>query len=694
MCRQSAILLLLAGFSGFSQQKTTAIIDASKIGEPIEKYVYGQFIEQGATINKALSAEMLDDRKFFYDVNSNPQDPTPPLGQVRSRQGKWNHWRPIGADEFVIMDRDHPYVGDQTPVVKLTDAALHGIRQAGLGLRKGNAYTGRVVLAGDPGVKVTVSLVWGPGGADRQTSALGALGARYVKFPLKFVAPVDSDDAKIEIAGTGRGSFHIGATSLMPGDNLHGFRADTIPLLRQLDSGFYRFPGGNFLSDHDWQDAIGDPDQRPTTWDYHWGTAQPNDVGTDEFMVLCRLLNVEPYISVNGGFGEARSAANLVEYANGSVDTPFGKLRAANGHRAPYKIKYWNISNEPYGWWQLGHMALNQYTMKHNMFAKAMRKKDPTITILAGGAMPDEMTVTTNARRTTGKVLAEFGTESDWTGGLLANSWGSFDALTEHWYTHSGLRFDLETAQHGTLGTRAGFIPVEESLEDWARRGANRVRSKAEAWEEYLKRFPALKEKKIYICMDEWSCGAAAGPKNNLAIAWVFHEMFRHSDFIKMAAHTMGTSSIVYNRTDAMMNSTGLLFAFYKKHFGTLPVEVTGDSPQPAPKWPVGGDQPKVNAGSETYPLDVAAAWSTDRKILTVAILNPTEAAHELDLQFKGVEFRGQGKVWRMTGPDLNALDALGKKPGVDIAELAANGIPKSLTIAPASIAIYAFEKQ
>ena len=693
MGRKAAVLVLLAGMSGFGQQKIAAVVDAGKIGEPIEKYVYGQFIEQGGTINKALSAEMLDDRKFYYDVNSNPQDPTPPWGQA-PRPQRWNHWRPIGADEFVVMDREHPYVGDQTPVVKVAATEPHGIRQAGLGLVKGKTYTGRVVLSGDPGVKVTVSLVWGAGASGRQTVALGALGAHYVKFPLKFTTQAASDDGRIEIAATGTGSLHIGAVSLMPGDNLHGFRADTIPLLRSLDSGFYRFPGGNFISDHDWQDAIGDPDKRPTTWDYHWGSAQPNDVGIDEFVVLCDLLKVEPYITVNAGYGEARSAANEVEYANGSVDTPFGKLRAANGHPAPYKIKYWNVGNEPYGWWQLGHMELNQFTMKHNMFAKAMRKKDPTIQILAGGAMPDEMTVTTNARRTTGKVLAEFGTESDWTGGLLANSLDFFDALTEHWYTHSGTRFDLETGQNGVLGIRAGFIPVEESLEDWARRGANRVRCKAEDWEEYLKRFPAIRQKKIYVSIDEWSCGAGPGPKTNLAIAWVFHEMFRHSDFIKMAAHTMGPASIIYNRTEAQMNSTGLVFDFYKKHFGTLPVDVAGNSPQPAPKWPVGGDQPKVNAGSQTYPLDVVAAWSADRKILTVAILNPTEAAHGIDLQFNGVALRGQGKVWRMTGQDLNAVDAMGKKPTVDIAESAVSEIPRSLTIAPASITIYALERQ
>jgi alpha-L-arabinofuranosidase len=671
-------------------QSITATIDAGKTGEPITKYMYGQFIEHlGDPITKGLWAEMIDDRKFFFPVNSGTSDPPPPLGQTPARGNRRNRWKPIGADAFVTMDREHPYVGDQTPLIKLEAGTPHGILQGGLALRKGKSYLGRVVMAGDSGAKVSVSLVWGPNAADRQTISIGTLKTAYAKFPLQFSAPENSDDARMEIAGTGTGSFHIGAVSLMPGDNVKGFRPDTIGLLKQLDSGMYRLPGGNFLSDHDWEDAIGDPDKRPPTWDYHWGAMQPNDVGTDEFMVFCEWIGVEPYISVNAGFGDARSAANQVEYSNGAADTPYGKMRAANGHPAPYKVKYWNIGNEAYGWWQLGHMALNQYSMKHNIMTKAMRKKDPSITIIASGAMPDEMTVTTNARRTTGNVLAEFGTESDWTGGLLAHSLDFFDALAEHWYTHAGMRFDLETGQHGTLGTRAGFIPVEEGFIDFARRGANRVRCKAEEWDEYLKRFPAIKEKKIWVAMDEWSSGAGPGIRTNLSTAWVFHEMFRHTDFMKMSAHTMGYNCILYNRTESQFNSTGLIFKFYREHYGTIPVEVTGTSPQPKPKWPVGGDQPKVNAGSETYPLDVAAAWSADHKTLTVAVLNPDDAAHELNVSFKGVEFSGKGKLWRMISPDPRATDAIGRKPAVDVAETALSEVPKSMPVPPMSISLY-----
>ncbi len=76
---------------------------------------------------------------------------------------------------------------------------------------------------------------------------------------------------------------------------------------------------------------------------------QPNDIGTDEFMTLCKLLGVEPYITVNAGIGDEWSAAQYVEYANGSISTPMGRLRASNGHPEPYHVKFWGIGNEAWG---------------------------------------------------------------------------------------------------------------------------------------------------------------------------------------------------------------------------------------------------------------------------------------------------------------------------------------------------------
>ena len=64
-----------------------------------------------------------------------------------------------------------------------------------------------------------------------------------------------------------------------------------------------------------------------------------------------------------------------------------GKMRARNGHRAPWGVKFWSIGNEMYGSWQLGNMPLADYTRKHNRFAEAMRAKDPSIKLVAVGAV-------------------------------------------------------------------------------------------------------------------------------------------------------------------------------------------------------------------------------------------------------------------------------------------------------------------
>ena len=129
-------------------------------------------------------------------------------------------------------------------------------------------------------------------------------------------------------------------------------------------------PGGNFLSDWDWHDAIGDVDKRRPMFDSAWNAMQVNDVGMDEFMTLCKLIDVDPYVTVNAGLGDAHSAAEEVEYLNGPASTYWGSMRAKNGHAEPYHIKYWNIGNEPWGTFQIGYTDLKYFVLKNNEFAE------------------------------------------------------------------------------------------------------------------------------------------------------------------------------------------------------------------------------------------------------------------------------------------------------------------------------------
>jgi len=98
-----------------------------------------------------------------------------------------------------------------------------------------------VILAADAGAEVKVSLVWGPNPGDRQTIPIKPLRTEYAKFPLSFTAGADTDDAAGNV-GTGKGTFHIGAVSLMPADNLNGYRADLIAEMKKIGPTMFRWP--------------------------------------------------------------------------------------------------------------------------------------------------------------------------------------------------------------------------------------------------------------------------------------------------------------------------------------------------------------------------------------------------------------------------------------------------------------------
>ena len=681
-------------FSTFVLAQTKEVnvtIDASKTGAPISKNIYGQFLEHGGDIvNTGVWAELLADRKFFYPVSSKAPQPPPVMGNAagnpRFNRPITRWWSPIGGEDVVTMDAKDRYTGDHSPEVKLDKTQPRGIVQGGIAVRNGKGYTGRIVLAGNPGSAVKVTLSWGNGAADRQTVTMSGLGAVYRKFPLHFTAKGDSDDAKLEITGTGSRSFHVGAVSLMPADNVEGFRAEVIAALKQLRFGVLRFPGGNFVSAYEWRYGVGDIDKRPPIFDPVWHALQPNDVGTDEFLTLCRLLGVDPYITVNAGFGDAWSARELVEYTNGAADTPMGKWRASNGHPKPYGVKLWGVGNEPWGDYQMGAMSLPQFELKHNLFAKAMREVDPSIKLIAGGAMPDVMEGADQSRRINGQYVPDYLSAADWSGQMLLHCLDNIDMLSEHYYASGTQHTDMKLQKKVPIDPPLSFI-------EWQRAPAVQVRAKVEHYQKYLELIPGLRAKPVPVAIDEWAYfgGNRDGYKVVPAYAWAFHEMFRHSDIFQLGAFTFATAMISENRTEAILNPTGMLFKMYRDHFGTIPVEVSGDSPQPKPTFPAGGDQPAVNPGSPTYPLDVVAAFGEDQKTFTIAVLNPSNAEQHMKLAIGGAKLSGQGKLWRMAPSSLDATVTLGKKPEVQVEEQGLSSVPETMDVPPFSVNIYSF---
>lgn len=164
-----------------------------------------------------------------------------------------------------------------------------------------------------------------------------------------------------------------------------GFRLDVLDALRELRPPVIRWPGGNFVSGYHWMDGVGPRDGRRLRWDRAWQVEESNRFGTDEFMELCRRLDAEPYLCFNMGTGTLDEAAAWVEYCNGDRRTDEAELRRQNGHREPYRVRYWGLGNEMWGPWQLGQLSPDEYVARAREMAKIVRRTDPEIELVGCG---------------------------------------------------------------------------------------------------------------------------------------------------------------------------------------------------------------------------------------------------------------------------------------------------------------------
>jgi alpha-N-arabinofuranosidase len=170
-----------------------------------------------------------------------------------------------------------------------------------------------------------------------------------------------------------------------------GFRTDVLDKLHRLRMTGMRYPGGNFVSGYHWYDGVGPREQRPTVRDLAWQSIEPNHVGTDEFMRLCRLMGWIPMLTVNLGTGTPEEARNWVEYCNSAVGTKYADMRAANGNKEPHNVKLWFLGNEMDGPWQLGHVPAEQYAILAQQAAKMMKDTDRALELVVCGSCNTEL---------------------------------------------------------------------------------------------------------------------------------------------------------------------------------------------------------------------------------------------------------------------------------------------------------------
>jgi len=172
---------------------------------------------------------------------------------------------------------------------------------------------------------------------------------------------------------------------------LGGIDWELIQAIQLIQPAVIRFPGGCFADSYHWQDGIGPRQKRKPKPNPAWGRygklfgpTVSNQFGTDEFIAFCRQVGAEPMLTVNLGSGTPEEACAWVEYCNGSADSKWGSLRAKYGHPEPYRVKYWCVGNE--SWNPLdGKFSAEEYARRYLEFARAMRKVDSEIRLIAVG---------------------------------------------------------------------------------------------------------------------------------------------------------------------------------------------------------------------------------------------------------------------------------------------------------------------
>jgi|SRR5579875_3792975 len=335
---------------------------------PLSIMQQGQFIEILCDLIPSIIAQQVTNTSF-------EEAPPCKVAYKKEVDQLYRPWYPDGAVEVTTysLDTNNPFNGARSQKIELPVAhARAGISQDGFYLRQGVSYRLRLHLRSEGHVCVWASL-HGSGHMVAGPIFLGRATETWRVAEGELQATQTINNATLTIDFEGPGTLWLDRVYLIGSDAVLGiWRPDVVAALKRMHPGIVRF-GGSTIEDYEWEHGIGPWDQRqPFTT--VWGGLEENFVGIDEFVQLCNHIGAEPLICVRWAGKKPEDAAAEVEYCNGSVESPWGKLRAQNGHPEPYHVKYWQIGNE------VDSPAYNDTVAA---FAHAMKQADPSIKLIS-----------------------------------------------------------------------------------------------------------------------------------------------------------------------------------------------------------------------------------------------------------------------------------------------------------------------
>jgi alpha-N-arabinofuranosidase len=400
-------------------------IDLSNKLADISPFIYGNFIEFiQDCINKGMWAELLMNRGFENeDANGD---------------GVSDPWYPVGYNDAYrySMDSEERYNSRYSQKLETINhyGGFRGIAQQGLKLFKNEFYRGHI-WAKAKDFEGVVRVVAKSREDEFYFEKQFMVTDRWSKYEFEFKACSNAENAVFEIHMAGEGCLWLDQVSLMPESAVDGAWKEAVASTRELNAGIMRFPGGCFADCYHWEDGIGPRDERPTKRNEHWKGNEENNFGTDEFIKFCKNVGCQPMICINFGSGTPEEAANWVEYCNGSTDAFYGALRAENGNPEPYNVKYWDIGNEMFADWEIGHCTADEFVKKYIEFYDAMKAKDNSIEIVACGGNGNELS-------------------QEWNRTLLNNAKGKVDHIALHCYAPQigNIAMKNEKLFYGTVG--------------------------------------------------------------------------------------------------------------------------------------------------------------------------------------------------------------------------------------------------
>ena len=372
-----AVLALAAG-SALQAQTNELVIQAGKPGAEIQPTMYGLFFEDiNYAADGGLYAELVKNRSFEFPQHF--------MG--------WKTFGKVSLKDDGLFERNPHYVRLAYAGHPHKQTGLDNEGFFGIGIKKGAEYRFSVwarVAEGETPAKIRVELADTKSMNEQQAFATADVtvdSKEWKKYQVILKPEVTNPKAILRIFLASRQTVDLEHISLFPVDTWqgheNGLRKDLVQALADIEPGVFRFPGGcivegtDIASRYDWKKSVGMVENRPLNenrWQYTFPHRffpdyyQSYGLGFYEFFQLSEEIGAEPLPVLSCGLAcqfqnpnmdahvslcdlesYIQDALDLIEFANGAVDTPWGKIRADMGHPAPFNLKLIGIGNEQWG---------------------------------------------------------------------------------------------------------------------------------------------------------------------------------------------------------------------------------------------------------------------------------------------------------------------------------------------------------